>query len=144
MKFWDASAIVPLLVQETSSDPLRALAANDPAMLVWWGSQVECVSALTRRERAGVLTPRGLDTALRGLQQLTGYWDEIEPAQPVREAAQRFLRVHPLRAADALQLAAAYLGAERRPTTLAFVTLDQRLAVAAQKEGFAIVEVAVE
>jgi predicted nucleic acid-binding protein len=142
MKFWDASAIVPLLVREGSSVPLRALATNDPAMLVWWGSQVECVSALTRRERAGLLAPRGLDAALSGLEQLASYWQEIEPAQSVREAAQRFLRVHPLRAADALQLAAAYIAAERRPVSLEMVTLDERLATAAQKEGFAIIEIA--
>jgi uncharacterized protein len=144
MKFWDASAIVPLLVRESCSDPVRALAANDPAMLVWWGSQLECVSALCRRERAGVLAPRGLDTALRALQQLASYWDEIEPAPLVREIAERFLRVHPLRAADALQLAAAYVGSERRPASFEFITLDQRLASAAQKEGFAVLEIAVE
>jgi uncharacterized protein len=144
MKFWDASAVVPLLVQESFSRRLGALAADDPKMLVWWGSQIECVSALTRRERAGLLAPRGLDNALNRLQQLASHWEEIEPAQAVREAAQRFLRVHPLRAADALQLAAAYLGCESRPASLEFVTLDDRLASAAQKEGFSVVEIAAE
>jgi predicted nucleic acid-binding protein len=57
----------------------------------------------------------------------------------VREAAVRFLRVHPLRAADALQLAAAFVAAERRPSSLEVVTLDDRLAVAARKEGFALI-----
>jgi hypothetical protein len=51
------------------------------------------------------------------------------------------LRVHPLRAADALQLAAAFIAAERRPSSLELVTLDDRLAVAARKEGFAVIEV---
>jgi predicted nucleic acid-binding protein len=143
MKFWDASAIVPLLVREASSDPLQTLATKDPDILVWWASYVECTSALIRRDRAGLFAPRGLDTALRGLQQLAGHWEEIEPTQPVRDAAERFLRVHPLRAADALQLAAAYVGSDRRPTSLEFVTLDDRLASAAQKEGFAIVEIAI-
>jgi hypothetical protein len=53
----------------------------------------------------------------------------------------RFLRVHPLRAADALQLAAAFMAAERRPASLQVVTLDERLADAARREGFALVEV---
>ena len=52
----------------------------------------------------------------------------------------RFLRVHPLRAADALQLAAAFIAAERRPSSLEVVTLDDRLAAAARKEGFALIE----
>jgi uncharacterized protein len=45
MRFWDASAIVPLLVSETSSRALQALVKQDPIMLVWWGSEVECASA---------------------------------------------------------------------------------------------------
>jgi hypothetical protein len=78
------------------------------------------------------------------LQQLASGWSEIEPIQAVRQAAERFLRVHPLRAADALQLAAAYLASDRNPATLEFVTLDDRLAGAAQKEGFAVLEIALE
>jgi predicted nucleic acid-binding protein len=52
----------------------------------------------------------------------------------------RFLRVHSLRAADALQLAAAFIAAERRPPSLEVITLDERLADAARKEGFALVD----
>jgi hypothetical protein len=51
------------------------------------------------------------------------------------------LRVHPLRAADALQLAAAYIAAERRPSSLELVILDDRLAAAARREGFVLLEV---
>ena len=50
--------------------------------------------------------------------------------------------MHSLRAVDALQLAAAFLAAEQRPTSLAMVTLDERLATAAQKEGFAVLDLA--
>jgi predicted nucleic acid-binding protein len=144
MKFWDASAIVPLLIRESSTTPLRELIANDPDMAVWWASEVECVSALTRRERGGILSPREVASAMHVLQQLASGWSEIEPIQAVRQAAERFLRVHPLRAADALQLAAAYLASDRNPATLEFVTLDDRLAGAAQKEGFAVLEIALE
>ena len=51
----------------------------------------------------------------------------------------RFLRVHPLRAADSLQLAAAFIAAERRPASLDVITLDDRLAAAARKEGFTVI-----
>lgn len=140
MKFWDASAIVPLLVDEPSSPQLRPLAAKDPAIFVWWGSEVECVSALVRHERDGSLDKVGAASAFRTLSQLANGWHEVDPSDDVREAAIRFLRVHPLRAADALQLAAAFLAAERRPATLEIVTLDDRLAGAARKEGFAVIE----
>lgn len=142
MKFWDASAIVPLLVVETPTQQLQSIAAKDPAMLVWWGSQVECNSALARRERDGALDMRAMVPALRRLQQLSDAWHEVDPSDAVREAAIRFLRVHPLRAADALQLAAAFVAAERRPPSLEMVTLDDRLADAARREGFAIVDLA--
>ena len=139
MKFWDASAIVPLLIAEPASRRLQALAAKDPAMLVWWGSQVECVSALARIERDGALTADAIALALERLDALEMSWHEIDPSDSIREAAIRFLRVHPLRSADALQLAAAFLGAERRPASLQIVTLDDRLSSAARKEGFAII-----
>jgi predicted nucleic acid-binding protein len=140
MKFWDASAIVPLLVLETQTRQLQSMAAKDSAMLVWWGSEVECNSALARRERDGALNARAMTLALRRLQQLTDAWHQIDPSDAIRETAIRFLRVHPLRAADALQLAAAFVAAERRPPSLEMVTLDDRLANAARKEGFAMID----
>ena len=142
MKFWDASAIVPLLVKETTTSSLQTLARRDSDMLVWWGSQVECASALSRLERGALLDGKAVTRAFDRLRHLADGWHEIEPSEIVRENAIRFLRVHPLRAADALQLAAAFLAAERRPSSLEIVTLDERLADAARKEGFELVEVA--
>ncbi len=141
MKFWDASAIVPLLVVETTTRSLQALARRDPDMLVWWGSQVECASAVARLERAAQLDGRGAVLAFDRLKKIADGWHEIEPNEVVRENAVRFLRVHPLRAADALQLAAAFAAAERRPSSLEVVTLDDRLADAARKEGFELIDV---
>ena len=51
----------------------------------------------------------------------------------------RFLRVHLLRTADALRLAAAFVAAERRPPSLEMVTLDDPLANAARR-GFAMID----
>jgi uncharacterized protein len=140
VKFWDASAIVPLLVAEESTRRLQALAAKDAAMLVWWGSAVECISALARLERNSALNARAMTLALQRLRQLTAGWHEVDPSDEIRETAARFLRVHPLRAADALQLAAAFAASERRPASLEIVTLDDRLANAARKEGFAVLD----
>ena len=141
MRFWDASAIVPLLVAEASTRRLQALAAKDTAMLVWWGSEIECVSALARLEREGTLAGPAVPRAFKRMRALADSWHEVDPSDAVREAAVRFLRVHPLRAADALQLAAAFLAAERRPQSLEMVTLDERLGAAAQKEGFPVTDI---
>ncbi|MGH7081787.1 MAG: PIN domain-containing protein [Acetobacteraceae bacterium] len=144
MIFWDASAIVPLLVAERTTRHMQALARQDPDMLVWWGSEVECISALVRLERRAALDGKEIALATERLKQLANGWHEIEPSEIVRESAVRFLRVHPLRAADALQLAAAFTAAERRPASLRVVTLDERLADAARKEGFALVTAAAD
>ena len=138
MKFWDASAIVPLLVLESPTDRLLDLLEENPAMIVWWGASVECTSAIARREREGALTATDATAALERLSSLSTEWHEIQPVDPVRRTAQRLLRVHPLRSADSLQLAAAILAAEREPATLPFVSLDERLNDAAGREGFRI------
>jgi hypothetical protein len=70
---------------------------------------------------------------------LSAAWQEIVPADAIRTGAQRLLRVHPQRAADALQLAAAIAASEGDPETLAFVCLDDRLAETAAREGFSLV-----
>ena len=140
MKFWDASAVVPLLIAEESTRRLQALTAKDSAMLVWWASAVECVSALARLERDGALNPAAMTLALQRLHKLSAGWHEVDPRDEIRETAARFLRVHALRAADALQLAAAFAAAERRPASLEIVTLDERLANAARKEGFVVLD----
>ncbi len=141
MKFWDASAIVPLLIAEAATRRVQALARRDADMLVWWGSEVECASALARLERAAALDAKGAAAAFDRLKRLSDGWHEIEPSEVVRENAIRFLRVHPLRAADALQLAAAFIAAERRPASLQAVALDERLADAMRKEGFDLVDI---
>ena len=141
MKFWDSSAIVPLVMAESSTKALQAVAAADPVMLVWWATEVECASALARLERDGALDEPSAHDAFERLQQLAGAWHEVDPSDAIREAAVRLLRVHPLRAADALQLAAAIAAAERRPASLEVIALDDRLATAARKEGFPLLKV---
>lgn len=136
MRFWDSSAVIPLLVRQAATDFVDGLRRKDPAMTAWWGTAVESASAITRLEREQQVSPSASAEAFRRLKGLRQAWVEIQPGEELRETAIRFLRVHPLHAADALQLAAAFLAAERRPSTLEFVCLDERLSVAAQREGF--------
>lgn len=141
MRFWDASAIVPLLTREAATKAVQKLAAADPVMLLCWATEVECATAIARLEREGAHAPAAAGEAFDRLGRLAAGWHEAEASDDVREAAVRFLRVHPLRAADAFQLAAASVAAERRPPSLEMITLDDRLASAARKEGFALTEV---
>ena len=138
MRFWDSSAVIPLTVAEASTEAMRALAEEDPVMCVWWATEVECVSALARLEREGALTDTATTDALERLDTLAEAWNEVQPVIAVRGTARRLLRVHTLRAADALQLAAAVIVAEGMPSSLDIVTLDERLAAAARREGFTV------
>jgi predicted nucleic acid-binding protein len=139
VRFWDSSAIVPLLVREAGTAALIAEYEREPDQIVWWASPVECVSALARLEREGQLSVADLRTATHRLGELSFAWSEVAPTERVRQIAVRLLRVHALRAADASQLAAAIVAAEERPSSLAVVTLDERLGLAAEREGFAVV-----
>ena len=139
MRFWDSSAVVPLLLREKSTAVLRKLYDADPEMIVWWGAEAECVSALARLERGTPSLGPAVEDALGRLDALKGAWHEVQCVLTVREAARRLLRVHDLRAADAMQLAAAVVAAENRPSTMELVCLDARLASAARREGFRII-----
>ena len=139
MRFWDSSAIVPLLVGEPSTAAVTAEVELDPEIIVWWATEVECVSALARMEREATLESSGMTAAIERLDALARAWQEVQPVDRVRQTAYRLLRVHGLRAADALQLGAAISAAEDRPASLRLVTLDERLARAAEREGFKVV-----
>ncbi len=139
MRFWDASAIVPLLVTEPSTLAAQQEYRGDPGVVVWWATELECVSALAGQEREGVLGVPQIIEGLRRLDQMSHAWREVAPVARVRRVAARLLRVHPLRTADALQLGAAIVAAQEQPASLPFVTLDDRLALAAEREGFTVV-----
>jgi predicted nucleic acid-binding protein len=120
------------------SEPMQELFNGDPVIIAWWTTEIECTSALARRQRLGQVSESVAAEAFKRLKALQEGWHEIEPGEQIRESAKRFLRVHDLRTADALQLAAAFFVAEARPSTLEFVSLDDRLLTAARREGFVI------
>ncbi len=139
MRFWDTSAVVPLLVAEVLSPLSEKVLRSDREMAAWWCTSVECASALARRERESALTPEAVTAALALLDELESSWIVINPVPPLALTARRLLRTHVLCAADALQLAAALVLCESRPQDLPFVCLDEQLRRAAHREGFALV-----
>jgi len=140
MRFWDASAVIPLLSNEPSRERLLERLEQDPQVLIWWGTTVEIASALARREREQLLTADEVTHALALVRQLADSWHEIAPSDAVRRTAERLLRMHPVRAADSLQLAAALIAADHDPGSLEIVCLDSRLTSAARREGFTVLE----
>lgn len=135
MKFWDSSALVPLLLEQPRSAQAKALLTDDADMVVWWGSMIECASAIARLHRDGQISADSESRSRAMLSELSKTWFEIQSGITVRDRAILLLRRHPLRAADAMQLSAAleWSGSDAEGV---FVTFDDRLRDAAAREGF--------
>ena len=138
MRFWDTSALLPLFVAEPTSGMVRRWLAEDPVVVVWTLTRVELLSAFARRRRERPEAHAVLSTARRNALTAWERWTEITAVETVRGHAERLAEVHPLRAADALQVGAAVVAGGGRPGDLAFVTLDDRQAEAALREGFRV------
>jgi predicted nucleic acid-binding protein len=141
VRFWDSSAIVPLVCREAASPRCRSWLRRDPVVIVWALTATEVVSALARKHREGKLKPEVFARGKQRLRKLEGAWSEVVQYDAVRNRARRLLETHPLRAADALHLGAALVAFEEQTADVEFVTFDARLAEAAVKEGFQILTV---
>jgi predicted nucleic acid-binding protein len=129
---------VPLLVTEPKSGTMKTLQGEDSDLATWWGTRTECISALSRLGREGSLSSTDVANARVLLNHLSGNWAEMQPTERVRVLSERFMDTHPLKAADALQLAAAYRWAAEQPGGYEFVSLDGTLRTAAAAEGFTV------
>ena len=138
MRFWDSSAIIPLCLKEQMSETVKRLIKADEDIVVWWATKVECLSALSRRRREGMLDNNSELKAKTILSALSQEWSEVQPGELVRQRAERLLALHPLRSADAFQLAAALIWAQETPQGLEMVCFDQNLREAGHKEGFTL------
>jgi predicted nucleic acid-binding protein len=138
VRFWDTSALVSLVAEEPRSAACRRLLKDEAGVVVWALTRTEMTSAVWQRVRSGDLTPANATRALARLEALARRWDEISDLDLVRDRAERLLALHGLRAADALQLAAALVLTRDRPRGRDFVTADGALAQAAAAEGFRV------
>ncbi|OGQ86646.1 MAG: hypothetical protein A2289_25760 [Deltaproteobacteria bacterium RIFOXYA12_FULL_58_15] len=136
MRYWDTSALVPLLVKQAGSDLVRDWITEDPRVVTWALSSVELCGAIERLCRTGLLDAGQRHELLRRVKRMASDWGEIIEFQAVRRRAIQLLARHSLRAADSLQLGAAWAASEGQPDTLDFVCLDRNLSDAAEREGF--------
>ena len=138
MRFWDSSAVVPLLVTQEPSNRAAGWMAGDRTMVLWTLTPVEVTSALRRLVREGSLEERTALLAEARMDDLVRACHVVVDVDAVKPLAVRLLRLHPLRAFDALQLGAALHWAEGHPQGRTLHTLDSRLALAAEREGFVV------
>src|SRR5262245_21412182 len=137
--FWDSSAIIPLCCQQPQSTAARQSARVYNTQIVWWGTIIETFSGIYRLTGESGLTVKEGQAAVKALESLQHKWNEILPSDEVRRTAERLLRMHPLRVADALQLASALVWCGAYPSGRVFICADARLSDAADKEGFKVI-----
>lgn len=135
MRFWDTSSVVPLIVEEAHSKRVRETLAADGQLVVWWATRVESLSAIARKHREDHLSIDEMDDARNRLASLSSNWIQVDPSDQLRTTAELLVLRYSLRAADALQLAAALAWTVGTPGRH-FYCFDDRLRSAARLEGF--------
>ena len=135
MKYWDASALLPLFVSEQGSN---VALGRDTQIITWLWSRTEVAAAIERRTREGTLSRAARRHVLARLDALAETWNEVTDALAVRSRAIKLLARHPIRAADAGQLGAALLVQDQLADPLEFVCFNRRLSLAAEMEGLQV------
>ena len=115
MRFWDSSAVVPLLVEQASSPRVAGWVTEDDTIALWTLTPVEVASALRRLVRDKALDEEVARLAELRMEGLVRVCHVVIDVDPVKSLAIRLLRLHPLGAFDALQLGAALHWAEGHP-----------------------------
>ena len=139
---FDSSALVKRYVTEVGTVWVRSLVvpAAGHTIFVAQITSVEVVSALARRAREGQIAARtGRAARLLVDRHHVREYQVIRLTDEIVQGAEDLLGRHPLRAADALQLASALAIHSRFIANslpgLVFVSADQRLLTAAMTEG---------
>ena len=133
--YWDTSPIIALLAGEPAAARYRRF--ENERIVTWWGTSLECISAIARREREGA-DPAVVAESYRRLQAMRDGWQEVHASESLHRTAVRLLKTHPLRAGDALQLGAALIASNFEAHSARFLTEDTRLKDAAGREGFVV------
>ena len=143
--FLDSSALVKLYLAETGSSWLKSLTGKhrQHSFYIARVTQVEVVSALTRRGRAGSFTPAGLTATLAQFRlDLPRIYVPVEITQAIIKSGMALAETHGLRGYDAVQLAAALeIYQERIAFGLSSPTLvsaDTDLNAAGEAEGLQV------
>lgn len=98
-------------------------------------TEVELVSAFARRRREGSIDDEELEALLSTSSEELASLVTVQMSRSVLEWARSLLVRHPLRAADAIQLASCLYLQDRSLKSVGFVAFDQRLREAAVREG---------
>ena len=138
--FWDTSGLVKRYILETGTAWVQALTAPTAAHSHFIAriTQVETISAVTRRVRGGSLAAPDAATALSDFQHdFTHQYRIVEISTGVIAHAAALVERHALRAYDAVQLAAA-LETRLQAPSLVPASADTEITAADAAEGLSV------
>lgn len=144
LRFWDSSALLALAAREVASEKMDILLQRDSEVAFWWGAPLACLTSLADAKRRERISGLGFDRGRAVIDHLRARSYEIQPTGEVRARAARLVSVHPLKADQALELAAALIWCKERTSGAGFVSLDSSLRLAAALEGFRVLPYADE
>lgn len=130
---------MPLMVSETTSELMLEVLREDLDIVVWWGTEAECVGALAQKFREERFSDDEVDECLNLLGILHSNWREVLPGSEVRAMAEQLLFSHQIKTADAMQLASALLWCEGDSREAILISQDNQLRIAARREGFNVI-----
>lgn len=137
MRFFDASALAKLYVQEPESSAIRLRVKSDVAATSRL-SEVEVASAIANRVRAAAMPEVDRDRALATLTDDLAVMLIVELTGEVTRRARSLLQRQPIRAGDAIQLASCLDLQDRLGQPVEMVSFDKRLNEAAVAEGLSL------
>jgi uncharacterized protein len=132
--YFDTSAILPLLIEEPTSERSGALWDESDRLVGVPLLYAEARAALAQAERTSRLSGSDLRVAVAGLSDLYVQIDRVAVTEGLVSRAGELAERHGLRGYDAVHLAAALLVADAE---LVFVTGDRSLRRAAVAAGLA-------
>ena len=139
--FLDTSALVKLYVEEKGTAKVLSLVADKDSggAVILDLALIESRSAIRRRERDGDISGADANRILDRLESDSSSSFLVQPSTPaVMEEAARLIDRYPLRAYDAIQLAACLVVRSCLPGALRFVCADAQPCTAASREGLTV------
>jgi predicted nucleic acid-binding protein len=137
VRFWDTSALVPLVTKEEQTPRMQQVIESDRNVAVSFITPVELTSTIWRRGRRFDQTL--FRRSLFKIAEIEANWTMLDDFEPTIKLARQLITKYVLRTGDAIQLAAALLLVDEHPEELPFVTLDADLSRAARQEGFPVI-----
>jgi len=139
--FFDSSALLKRYRDETGSQWIVELTKTSDRLVVARLAHVEVMAALIRRARQSAELPRNVESVLTAFENdIQRDFHVVEFGELLIARALDLLRAHGLRAADAIQLAAALVSRPAPPVAGGFflVSADDELNAAAAAEGLQV------